>query len=96
MTLKDMYLLLHTTYGHNNLFLLLPYMQNPKRRHGELDKSTVTSCSGRILCIFENGKWYHHEKPAFRNFDSIRDLSSQCRNGIELTNDIIDSLNALF
>lgn len=83
MTLKDMYLLLHTTYGHNDLWLML-HSPAEKGRSIYLDGSYVAS-PGRILCRYSKGQWIHSVKTDFRHFDPLMDRSSQSPGGFKLS-----------
>ena len=83
LTLKDMYLLLHTTYGHSVLWLML---LSPTERHRStyLDGSYIAS-PGRILCRYSQGRWIHSVKTDFRHFDPFVDRSSQSPCGLKLS-----------
>lgn len=83
MTLKDMYLLLQTTYGHNDLWLML-HSPTEQGRSTYLDGSYVAS-QGRILCRYSQGRWIHSVKTDFRHFDPLVDRSSQSPCGLKLS-----------
>ena len=80
MTLKDMYLLLQTTYGHNDLWLML-HSPTGQGRSTYLDGSYVAS-PGRILCRYSQGRWIHSVKTDFRHFDPLVDRSISKRTQI--------------
>lgn len=69
-----MYLLLHTTYGHNDLWLML---LSPAEggRSTFLDGSYVAS----------QGRWIHLVKTDFRYFDPFEDRATQSPGGLKLS-----------
>ena len=83
MTLKDMYLLLQTTYGHNDLWLML-HSPTGQGRSTYLDGSYVAS-PGRILCRYSQGRWIHLVKTDFRYFDPFEDRATQSPGGLKLS-----------